>query len=149
KLYEESQKMSIHTVKKSQKEISNELGITRQALNNHLRELKKLNFIRTGRKFVDLTEDAIKYLEKDDGKSYIFVKIKPNLRNEAFEKLKKIDFAKIFRVTGELDAIVIINESQLDRTLNEINLIEGVEETSAHIVIQRFESKPNITDNQH
>ncbi|MCK4310848.1 MAG: AsnC family transcriptional regulator, partial [Methanomicrobia archaeon] len=78
---------------------------------------------------------------KEDGKSYVFIKIKPNLRKEAFEKLKEIESAKIFRVTGEIDAIVSVNESRLDRTLNEINSIRGIEETSAHIVIQSFEYK--------
>jgi DNA-binding Lrp family transcriptional regulator len=140
KLYDESKKVHVFTVKKSQERISEELGITRQALNNHLRQLKKLNFIRTGRKFVDLTENAIKFLEKDDGKSYIFIKIKPNLRKEAFQKLKNIEYTKIFRVTGEVDAIVSVNESKLDSTLNEINRIPGVEETSAHIVIQSFDN---------
>ena len=141
KLYDESEKIDVYTVKKSQEKISEELGITRQALNNHLRELKGLEFIRTGRKFIDLTDRAVKYLEKDDGKSYIFIKIKPNLRKEAFEKLKKIESAEIFRVTGEIDAIVSINKSQLDRTLNEIDSIRGIEQTSAHIVIQSFEQK--------
>jgi len=141
KLYDESEKIDVCTVKKSQEMISEELGITRQALNNHLRELKKLKFIRTGRKFIDLTDKAVSYLEKDDNKSYVFIKIKPNLRKEAFEKLKKIEYASIFRVTGEIDAIVSVNKSQLDRTLNEINSIRGIEETSAHIVIQSFEPK--------
>ena len=141
KLYDESEKIDVCTVEKSQEMISKELGITRQALNNHLRELKRLEFIRTGRKFIDLTDKAVKFLEKEDGKSYVFIKIKPNLRKEAFEKLKEIESAKIFRVTGEIDAIVSVNESRLDRTLNEINSIRGIEETSAHIVIQSFEYK--------
>lgn len=141
KLYRDSERTEVFTVKKSQEEVSEELGITRQALNNHLRELKKLNFVRTGRKFIDITEEAIKFLEKDDGQSYIFIKIKPNLRKVAFEKLKEISAAQIFRVTGEVDAIVSVSESRLDRTLNEINSIRGIEETSAHVVIQGFEQK--------
>ncbi len=139
KLYEESERVRVHTVKKSQEEISDELGITRQALNNHLRELKRLDFIRTGRKFIDLTEGAVNFLESYSGKSYIFIKIKPNYRKEVFEHLKKIESVKIFRVTGEVDVIVSVDESKLDRTLNEINSIEGIEDTSAHIVIQSFE----------
>ena len=139
KLYDESKKVDIYTVEKSQEIISNEMGITRQALNNHLRVLKELKFIRTGRNFIDLTEEAVNFLEKNDGRSYIFIKIKPNMRKEAFEKLKEIDHAEIFRVTGEIDAIVSVNKSKLDETLNEINSIKGVEETSAHIVIQKFD----------
>ena len=141
KLYGESEKIDVYTVEKTQEMISKELEITRQALNNHLRKLKKLEFIRTGRKFIDLTDKAVKFLEKDDGKSYVFIKIKPNLRKEAFEKLKEIESAKIFRVTGEIDVILSVNESRLNKTLNEINSIRGIEETSAHIVIQSFESK--------
>ncbi len=59
KLYEEGKTIEVHTVEKTQDELSKELGITRQALSNHLKVLKELGYIRTGRGFIDLTEKAL------------------------------------------------------------------------------------------
>ena len=62
KFYKEGKTIEVRTVKKTQDEIASELGITRQALAIHLKSLKELGFIRTGRGFVDLTEKALKLL---------------------------------------------------------------------------------------
>jgi len=54
KFYKEGKTIEVRTVKKTQDEIASELGITRQALNIHLRTLKELGYIRTGRVLLTL-----------------------------------------------------------------------------------------------
>ncbi|MEM4669849.1 MAG: winged helix-turn-helix transcriptional regulator, partial [Thermofilum sp.] len=54
-LFNRSKPLRVHTVELSQRKISSELGISRQALNIHLRRLRELKFVRTGRGFIDVT----------------------------------------------------------------------------------------------
>jgi len=76
KFYKKAEAIEIRTVKKTQDEIAKELGISQQAFNNHLKVLKKLGFIRTGRGFIDLTEKALKLLG-EKGKCSFSLKSSP------------------------------------------------------------------------
>ena len=135
KFYEEGKAIEVRTVKKSQDEIASELGITRQALSNHLKVLKELGFIRTGRGFIDLTEKALKFLG-EDGEVFVLVKIEPVKRREVYEAIRKFKVKKACRVTGDVDLIIEVNKTKLDEILEEISSLDGVRGTTTHIILE-------------
>jgi len=136
KLYEEGRPLEVHTVEKTQDELANELGITRQALSNHLKVLKELGYIRTGRGFIDLTEKALELLGEKKGDVFIFVRIEPTKRKQVYENIRKLKIKRIYRVTGDIDLIVEADKSRLDEILEEIASLDGVKETITHVVLE-------------
>ena len=135
KFYEEGKTIEVRTVKKTQDEIASELRITRQTLNNHLKVLKELGFIRTGRGFIDLTEKALKLLG-EDGEVFVLVKIEPVKRREVYEAIRKFKVKKACRVTGDVDLIIEVNKTRLDEILEEISSLDGVRGTTTHIILE-------------
>ncbi|RLF15281.1 MAG: AsnC family transcriptional regulator [Thermoprotei archaeon] len=135
-LYEKSRSMRVYTVNESQEELAKELNITRQALNIHLRKLKEAGIIRTGRGFIDLTEKALKFLGLQTATAFVLIKVEPAKRRQAYEAISKLPAEKIYRVTGEVDLIAIVNQAKLDSFLKAVSSIEGVRSTSAHIVLE-------------
>jgi len=136
KLYEEGRPLEVHTVEKTQDELANELGITRQALSNHLKVLKELGYIRTGRGFIDLTEKALELLGEKKGDVFIFVRIEPTKRKQVYENIRKLKIKRIYRVTGDIDLIIEADKSRLDEILEEIASLDGVKETITHVVLE-------------
>jgi len=136
-LLENSQGMEIFIVNKSQSELAKELGITRQALNVHLRKLREEGLIKTGRGFIMLTEKALEILGMRSAEVFVLVKVEPRARNQTYARIvKTLPVEKVYRVTGEIDLIVIVNQSKLDEFLKQISRIEGVKETVTHVVIE-------------
>lgn len=105
KLYKEGKTIEVHTVEKTQDELAEELGITRQALSNHLKVLKDLGYIRTGRGFIDLTEKALELLGERKGDVFVFVKIEPTKRKQVYDAIKKLKVKRVYRVTGDIELI--------------------------------------------
>ena len=136
KLYEEGRPLEVHTVEKTQDELAKELGITRQALSNHLKALKELGYIRTGRGFIDLTEKALELLGEKKGDVFIFVRIEPTKRRQVYENVRKLKIKRIYRVTGDIDLIIEADKSKLDEVLEEIASLDGVKETITHVVLE-------------
>ncbi|WP_456367434.1 Lrp/AsnC ligand binding domain-containing protein [Thermococcus sp.] len=136
KLYEEGKTIEVHTVEKTQDELAKELGITRQALSNHLKVLKELGYIRTGRGFIDLTEKALELLGKKRGDVFVFVRIEPTKRKQVYDAVRKLNIKKIYRVTGDIDLIIEADKSKLDEILEEIASLDGVRETNTHLVLE-------------
>lgn len=136
KLYKEGKTIEVHTVEKTQDELAEELGITRQALSNHLKVLKELNYIRTGRGFIDLTEKALELIGEKKGDVFIFVKIEPTKRKGVYESIRKLKVKRIYRVTGDIDLIVEADKTRLDEILEEVASLEGVRETITHVVLE-------------
>jgi len=136
-LLENSQGMEIFIVNKSQSELAKELGITRQALNVHLRKLREEGLIKTGRGFIMLTEKALEILGMRSAEVFVLVKVEPRARNQTYTRIvKTLPVEKVYRVTGEIDLIVVVNQSKLDEFLKQISRIEGVKETVTHVVIE-------------
>ena len=138
KLYQEGKTIEVHTVEKTQDEIADELGITRQALSNHLKTLKELGYIRTGRGFIDLTDKALEFLGERRGDVFIFVKIVPTKRKQVYESIRKLRIKRIHRVTGDIDLIVEADKTRLDEILEEVASLDGVRETITHVVLETF-----------
>lgn len=136
RLYKEGKTIEVHTVEKTQDELAEELGITRQALSNHLKVLKELGYIRTGRGFIDLTEKALELLGERKGDVFVFVKIEPTKRKHVYDAIKKLKVKRVYRVTGNIDLIVEADKTILDEILEEIASLDGVKETITHVVLE-------------
>jgi DNA-binding Lrp family transcriptional regulator len=135
-LFKRSKPLRVFTVADTQLKISQDIGISRQALNIHLRKLRELGYIRTGRGFLDLTEKALPIVGKQVGDSFIFVKLDPPKRLQAYEIIKELPVDKVYRVTGEIDLVIQVPQPMLDEVLDRINLIDGVKETKTYVVIE-------------
>ena len=135
-LFSRSKPLRVFTVSVGQKTLSSELGVSRQALNIHLRRLRELGLIRTGRGFIDVTERALSVLGRQSGDAFIFLKLDPPKRIQAYEALKQLPVDKVYRVTGDIDVIVQVSQSMLESVLNAINSLDGVRETRTYVVIE-------------
>lgn len=134
-LFEMSEQASVFTIRKKQVEIADGLGLTRQALNIHLRKLRDAGLIRTGRGFIDLTESALKTLGVGTAEAFVFLKINPPKREQVYEKIRSLQTLDVYRVTGEIDLVAVVPQAQLDRFLEAVSAIDGVVSTSSHVVI--------------
>ena len=127
--------MSVQTVTRTQKRLAKELGITRQALSNHLRKLRGLRLIRTGRGFIDLSPDALRLLGKSTDQALVFLKVEPKYRVQVYEQITLLKPIRLHRVTGSVDMVVAVSGAELAEFLSKAADIKGVLETSTHTVL--------------
>jgi len=135
KLFAESKVFRSRRVEKNQSTMAAELGITRQALSAHFRELRKLGLLRTGRGFIDLTEKTTRILGEPQSQAFVLIKIEPRKRRAAYEEIKNLNVQQAFRVTGSVDVIVLADRLKLNKLLEALSRVPGVKETSAHLVL--------------
>ncbi|MEM2177211.1 MAG: Lrp/AsnC family transcriptional regulator [Candidatus Methanomethylicaceae archaeon] len=134
-LFNISEENKVFTIKKTQTELAKELNISRQALNIHLRKLKEEGLIRTGRGFIDITNKALKVIGMEGSETFVFLKVVPKKREEVYNKVKELPCTKLYRVTGEIDLIAIVPQIYLNKFLESVASIDGIEKTSSHVVI--------------
>ena len=135
-LYEKGKSTTTYTLRVKQDELSTQLGISRQALNVHLRKLKNRGYIRTGRGFVDVTEKGLSALGVSTTPAFILLKVSPIKRIQVYEKIKEIPVSKIFRIAGEVDALLTVERENLDKILKKLYEIEGVQDTRSYVTIE-------------
>jgi len=135
-LYEKGKSATVYMIPVKQDELASELGISRQALNVHLRKLRDRGYIRTGRGFIDVTEKGLNALGISANPVFIFVKISPSNRGEAYRKISEISVQRIFRVAGDMDLVILTESGKLNETLQNLTTIKGVQETRSYITIQ-------------
>lgn len=135
-LYEKGKSTTTYTLRVKQDELSTELGISRQALNVHLRKLKSRGYIRTGRGFVDVTDKGLSALGVSTTPAFILIKVSPVKRIQVYDKIKEIAVSKAFRITGEVDAVLIVEKENLDKILKKLYTIDGVQDTRSYVTIE-------------
>ena len=135
-LYEKGKSTSTYTLHMKQNDLAKRLGISRQALNVHLRKLRELNYIRTGRGFIDVTEKGLDALGMSSIPAFVFLKVSPHKRSEVYERIKGLTVQKAFRVAGDIDALLIIERSKLDEVLRKLSSIGGVKDTKSYVAIE-------------
>ena len=135
-LYEKGKSTSTYTLRVKQDELAKQLGISRQALNVHLRKLRELNYIRTGRGFIDVTENGLDLLGIASTPAFVFIKVSPLKRTYAYEKVKELTVQRAFRITGDVDAVLIVNREKLDEVLRRLSSIDGIQETKSYVAIE-------------
>lgn len=135
-LYEQGEPATTYTIQVKQIELAKQLGISRQALNVHLRKLRDLGCIQTGRGFIDVTEDGLRALGVFVNPAFVFIKISPLRREEAYHKLLEFPVQRAFRVAGDMDAVLVVEREKLDEALRRLAFVEGVQDTKSYIAIQ-------------
>jgi len=135
-LYAQGSPMTTYTIRMKQSELAKKLEISRQALNVHLRKLRDEGYIRTGRGFIDVTEKGLSVLGISPNPAFVFIKVSPLKRREAYEEIVKFPVQRIFRVAGDMDAILIVEREKLDEALRKLTFVEGIQDTKSYVAIQ-------------
>jgi len=135
-LYETGKSTNTYTLHVKQDELARQLGISRQALNVHLRKLRDLNYIRTGRGFIDVTEKGLNILGIFSTPAFIFIKVSPLKRMQAYEKIRELTVQRAFRIAGDVDALLIVEREKLDEALKRLSSIDGIQDTKSYVTIE-------------
>ncbi len=137
-LYEKGESTNTHTLALKQGELAKQLGISRQALNTHLRKLRDMDAVRTGRGFIDVTEKGIALLGLSASSAFILVKISPVRRIEVYGQIAKLPVQGAFRVAGDVDAILTVEREKLDEALKRLYSIDGILDTRSYVTIENI-----------
>jgi len=135
-LHSEGRPTVSYTLVVKQSELAKQLGISRQALNVHLRKLRDQGHIRTGRGFIDVTEKGLAVLGISVNPAFIFVKVSPLRRGHAYKQIMQFPVQRIYRVTGDMDAIIQVERDKLDEALKRLALVEGIQDTKSYLTIE-------------
>ena len=135
-LYEQGRPMSSYTLHLKQEELAKQLGISRQALNVHLRKLRDLNYVRTGRGFIDVTEQGLSALGLSSTPAFILIKVSPLKRSYAYDKIKQLNVQRAFRIAGDIDALAMVEREKLDEVLRGLSAIDGIQDTKSYVTIE-------------
>jgi len=135
-LYERGKSTNTYSLRVKQDELAKQLGISRQALNIHLRKLRDLNYVRTGRGFIDVTEKGLNALGIASTPAFVLIKVSPHKRIYAYEKIRELTLQRAFRITGDVDALLIVNREKLDEVLKRLSSIDGIQDTKSYVTIE-------------
>ncbi len=135
-LYEEGKSTATYTLNLKQSELAKQLGISRQALNVHLRKLRSQGHIRTGRGFIDVTEKGLAVLGVSVNPAFVFIKVSPFKRVNTYAQIIQLPVERMYRVTGDMDAIVQVESKKLDDALKKLAELDGIEDTKSYVTIQ-------------
>src|SRR3972149_2866867 len=135
-LHEKGKSTSTYTLRVKQDELSEQLGISRQALNVHLRKLKNRGYIRTGRGFMDVTEKGLNALGVSTTPAFILIKVSPIKRIQVYDKIRELAVSRAFRIAGEVDALIIVERENLDEILKKLYAIDGIQDTRSYVTIE-------------
>ncbi len=135
-LYTQGSPATTYTLHLKQSELAKQLEISRQALNVHLRKLRDEGYIRTGRGFIDVTEKGLGVLGVSPNPAFVFIKVSPLKREEAYREIVKLPVQRIFRVAGDMDAILIVEREKIDEALRKLAFVEGIQDTKSYVAIQ-------------
>lgn len=135
-LCEKGRSNSTYTLRVTQDELSNQLSMSRQALNAHLRKLKVRGYIRTGRGFIDVTDKGLDALGMSSTPAFVLLNISPIKRIHVYEQIHQLAISKAFRIAGEVDALIIVERENLDEVLKKLYQIDGIENTRSYVTIE-------------
>ncbi len=135
-LYERGKATNTYSLLMKQNDLARKLGISRQALNVHLRKLRDLNYVRTGRGFIDVTEEGLDALGVSSTPAFVFIKVSPRQRDRVYRKIKDLAVQRAFRVAGDVDALLIVAGKKLDEILSRLSSMEGVKDTKSYVAIE-------------
>jgi len=135
-MYEEGRATTTYTLNLKQSELAKQLSISRQALNVHLRKLRSQGHIRTGRGFIDVTEKGLAVLGVSVNPAFVFIKVSPFKRVNTYAQIIQLPVERMYRVTGDMDAIVQVGREKLDDALKKLAELDGIEDTKSYVTIQ-------------
>ena len=135
-LYMKGKPTTTYSINIKQSEFAKQLNISRQALNVHLRKLRQNGYIRTGRGFIDVTEKGLTLLGVSVNPAFVFIKVSPLRRGDVYQKIMGFPVQRVFRVTGDMDAILLVESEKLDETLKKLAAIDGIQDTKSYVTVQ-------------
>lgn len=135
-LYDRGKSTSTYTLHLKQDELAKQLNISRQALNVHLRKLRNLGYIRTGRGFIDVTDKGLRALGLSSTPAFIFIKVSPLKRSYVYDKIRELRVQRAFRIAGDVDALVIVEGDKIDDVLRKLSAIDGIQDTRSYLSIE-------------
>jgi DNA-binding Lrp family transcriptional regulator len=135
-LHEKGRPTSTYSLHVKQDDLAKQLSISRQALNVHLRKLRDMGCIRTGRGFIDVTEKGLNALGISSTPAFILVKASPTKRMQVYEKIRELTVQRAFRITGDVDALVIAEREKLDDVLKKLYSVDGIQDTRSYVTIE-------------
>ena len=134
-LLQNGQQKTVYSFPIGQVELAKELQITRQALSLHFKKLRESGLIEVGRGFINVTEKGLRAVGYRREPVIVIVRISPQNRSEAIKKINELPATEIFRVTGDVDVVLIVEQETLDRILEALSHIDGVVETKSFVSI--------------
>ncbi len=135
-LYERGKSTNTYSLHVKQSDLAKQLGISRQALNVHLRKLRELGHIRTGRGFIDVTEKGLDLLGMSATPAFVLIKVSPGKRSDVYRRIRELTVQKAFRIAGDVDALLVIERGRLDEVLRRLSSIGGVKDTKSYVAIE-------------
>jgi len=135
-LYELASPTTVYTAKAKQVELAKQLGISRQVLNVHLRKLRSRGYIRAGRGFIDITEEGLRVLGFSANPAFVFVRVSPLKKEEAYGEIASLPVQRVFRVAGDMDAVLIVDRDKLNEVLKKLASVEGIQSVKSYIASQ-------------
>jgi DNA-binding Lrp family transcriptional regulator len=135
-LYDKGKSTNTYTLRVKQDELSKQLGISRQALNVHLRKLKTTGYIRTGRGFIDVTEKGLNALGVSTTPAFILIKVSPTKRIHVYEQIHQLNINRAYRIAGDIDALIIVERENMDETLKKLYTVDGIQDTRSYVTIE-------------
>ncbi len=135
-LYQKGEPTNAYTLRLKQDVLAKQLGISRQALNVHLRKLRDLDYIRTGRGFIDVTERGLNALGISSVPAFVLIKVSPLKRSHAYQKIKELAIQRAFRIAGDMDALAVVEREKLDEVLSELSTVDGILDTKSYVTIE-------------
>ncbi len=135
-LYQKGEATNAYTLRSKQDVLAKQLGISRQALNVHLRKLRDLDYIRTGRGFIDVTERGLNTLGISSVPAFVLIKVSPLKRSHAYQKIKELAIQRAFRIAGDMDALAVVEREKLDEVLSELSTVDGILDTKSYVTIE-------------
>jgi len=135
-LLEKGKAATTYTLQLKQDELAAQLGISRQALNVHLRKLRDLDYIRTGRGFIDVTEKGLNVLGMSPAPAFILIKVSPLKRISVYDRIKELPVQRAFRVAGDVDGLIMVEREKLDEVLKRLYSVDGIQDTRSYVTIE-------------
>ncbi len=135
-LHEKGRPTSTYSLRVKQDELAKELGVSRQALNVHLRKLRDAGCIRTGRGFIDVTEFGLSVLGVSSALAFVLMKISPVKRIQVYDRIRELAVERAFRIAGDVDALLIVEREKLDGVLKKLYSVDGILDTRSYVTIE-------------
>ena len=65
--------------------------------------------------------------------AFIFVKVSPLKRHEAYQIMAGLPVQQAFEVSGDMDAVLLVEREKLDEVLRRLAFVEGVHDTRLYV----------------
>jgi len=138
-MWENGDRKVVYTFSLGQRDLANRLHVTRQALSIHFKRLRELGLIQVGRGFINVTEEGLKTVGYRSNPVIVHIRVSPQKRLEVFGKIRALPAIEMFRVTGDVDAVLVVEHDKLDQILGKLASTDGILETRSLVSIDRLQ----------